>query len=66
MLCYQGKEGVFKMRFKADINLKKWGSEEIVVNESFRETCFKILKMDILKVLKNYLEKFMIIVIFIY
>lgn len=49
MLCYQGKEGVFVMKFKADINLKKWGSEEIVVNESFRETCLKILKIDILK-----------------
>ena len=49
MLCYQGKEGVFVMKFKADITLKKWGSEETVVNESFRETCLKILKMDIFK-----------------
>ena len=49
MLCYQGKEGVFVMKFKADITLKKWGSEETVVNESFREICLKILKMDILK-----------------
>jgi hypothetical protein len=49
MLCYQGKEGVFKMRFKADITLKKWGSEETIANESFRDTCLKILKMDILK-----------------
>ena len=37
------------MKFKADITLKKWGSEETVVNESFRETCLKILKMDIFK-----------------
>ena len=44
MLCYQGKEGVFGMKFKADITLKKWGSEETI-----RETCLKILKMNILK-----------------
>jgi mannose-6-phosphate isomerase-like protein (cupin superfamily) len=48
MLCYQGKEGVFVMRFKADIDLKKWGSEEII-NDSIREIVLKILKMDILK-----------------
>jgi mannose-6-phosphate isomerase-like protein (cupin superfamily) len=44
MLCYQGKEGVFVMKFKADITLKKWGSEETI-----RETFLKILKMNILK-----------------
>lgn len=44
MLCYQGKEGVFGMKFKADITLKKWGSEETI-----RETFLKILKMNILK-----------------
>lgn len=36
------------MKFKADITLKKWGSEEII-NDSIRETCLKILKMDIFK-----------------
>ncbi len=32
------------MKFKADITLKKWGSEETI-----RETFLKILKMNILK-----------------
>ena len=36
------------MRFKADITLKKWGSEEIL-SDPIREICLKILKMDILK-----------------
>ena len=48
MLCYQGKEGVFAMRFKADIDLKKWGSEE-TIKDPLREIILKILKMDILK-----------------
>jgi mannose-6-phosphate isomerase-like protein (cupin superfamily) len=48
MLCYQGKEGVFTMRFKADITLKKWGSEE-TIKDPIREISLKILKMDILK-----------------
>jgi len=48
MLCYQGKEGVFVMRFKADIDLKKWGSEE-TIKDPLREIILKILKMDILK-----------------
>ena len=36
------------MRFKADINLKKWGSEE-TIKDPIREISLKILKMDILK-----------------
>ncbi|NBQ16740.1 cupin domain-containing protein [bacterium] len=37
------------MKFKADITLKKWGSEEIVANDSLREICLKILKINIFK-----------------
>ena len=36
------------MRFKADIDLKKWGSEE-TIKDPLREIILKILKMDILK-----------------
>lgn len=36
------------MRFKADITLKKWGSEE-TIKDPIREISLKILKMDILK-----------------
>lgn len=46
MLCYQGKEGVFKMKFKPNIELKKWGSEETIVNNLLKNKSFKILKIN--------------------
>lgn len=34
------------MKFKPSINLKKWGSEEFVVNDLLKDRSFKILKMS--------------------